>query len=468
MNPLQPNPLKRKLIMAVVIFSGFVSVLNQTLLLIAIPPIMEDFQVEAHQGQWLTTVFMLANGIMIPLTAFLMEKFSDRRLLMTALGIFATGTALGSIAPTFSILLLARIIQGIGAGIMMPLMHTVILTLFPPEKRGTAMGFTGLVIGFAPSIGPTLAGLIIEYFSWRYLFYLILPAALTVLLVAFRLMENVTLRRETHIDIPSLILSTLGWGGLLYAFSMVGNLSWSSPHVLIPLLVGGITLLLFIKRQFNLKVPILEFRVFKSSTYTLATLLTVINFALMVSTQTILSIYTQDVRGIDPFHSGLILLPGGIILGVMSPVTGRIFDRFGGRGLAICGFSSIVLSTIGFINLSMETPVMLVALYYSLLTLGISMIMMPLSAAGINSLPSHLIAHGTAMNNTVRMIGGSIGTAALISIMSSQQANPTVTNPLVAMLEGIHSAFMVSCAVALIGLAISFTLKKKTPQNRAA
>lgn len=468
MNTLQTNPLQRNLIMAVVICSGFVSVLNQTLLLIAIPPIMEDFHIEPHQGQWLTTVFMLANGIMIPLTAFLTEKFSDRRLLMTALSIFATGTFLGSIAPTFSVLLLARIIQGIGAGILMPLMHTVILTLFPPEKRGTAMGFTGLVIGFGPAIGPTVSGLIIGYFSWRYLFYLVLPAALLALLLAFRLMKNVTLKRQNHIDIPSIILSTFGWGGLLYGFSMVGTLSWTSSHVLLPLLVGGVSLILFIRRQFKLDIPILEFRVFKSSVYVLTTLLIAINFAIMVSTQTILSIYAQDVLGITAYQAGLALLPGGIILGVMSPVTGRIFDRFGGRGLAIGGFTSIVLSTIGFTSLSMETSITLIAFYYALLTLGMSMILMPLAAAGVNSLPAHLIAHGTAMNNTVRMIGGSIGTALLISVMSSQAAKSVAADPLIAMLDGIHTSFMVSCFFALIGLGISFTLKKKQPQNMAS
>lgn len=208
--------------------ASFVTILNQTLIIIAIPPIMSDFQIDPSQAQWLTTGFMLTNGILIPITAFLIERFSSKHLLIAALSIFSVGTLIGAIAPSFSILLLARIVQAMGAGIMMPLMQTVMLTLFPPEKRGSAMGLAGLVTGFAPAIGPTLAGLLIVYFSWRSLFYTVLPIAIIVLLLAIFLMKNVTEQKSVKIDRISIIFSTLGWGGLLYGFSIAGTAGWMS------------------------------------------------------------------------------------------------------------------------------------------------------------------------------------------------------------------------------------------------
>lgn len=456
---------QRNVIIVLLISAAFVTVLNQTLFLIAIPPIMEDFYIEPSQGQWLTTAFLLTNGILIPVTAFLIDKFSDRSLLIAAISIFSAGTLLGGIAPSFPVLLAARVIQAAGAGIMMPLMQTVLLTIFPMEKRGSAMGTVGLVIGFAPAIGPTLSGWIVDNYSWRYLFYIVLPIALLVLVAAIRYMKNFTALQNTKLDIPSLILSTLGWGGLLYGFSMAGSVGWISPVVFISLLVGGVTLIFFIRRQLRLEQPILEFRVFKSSVFSLTTFLGTLMFALMVGTQLLLPIYTQDVRGIPAMESGLVLLPGAIIMGVMSPVTGRIFDRFGGRGLAITGFSLIFLAMLFFINLSMETSVLLIALYFACMMTGMSMVMMPLATAGINALPNRLIAHGTAMNNTIRMVGGSIGTALLISIMSNTQVNSSAANPVLAMMDGIHTSFIVSCVLALGGLVISFTLKKRQTEK---
>jgi EmrB/QacA subfamily drug resistance transporter len=453
------------MIIAVLLSAAFVTVLNQTLFLIAIPPIMGDFHIVPSQGQWLTTAFLLTNGILIPVTAFLIDKFSDRKLLITAISIFTAGTLLGAFAPSFPVLLTARIIQAAGAGIMMPLMQTVILTMFPPAKRGSAMGMVGLVIGFAPSIGPTLSGWIVDHYSWRYLFYIVLPIALIVLVAAICLMKNLTLERETKIDFPSLIISSFGWGGLLYGFSLAGSEGWTSPTVLISLLIGAITLVIFIRRQLRLDQPILEFRVFKSSVFSLTTLLTTLIFALMVGTQLLLPLYMQDVRGLPAMESGLVLLPGAFIMGVMSPITGRIFDRFGGRGLTISGFSLILLASILYINLSMETPIGYIALFFAVMMTGMSMLMMPLATAGINALPPHLIAHGTAMNNTIRMVGGSIGTALLISIMSYTQAHSVAANPLSAMMDGIHTSFIVAGFMALIGFIVSFTLKKKSAQN---
>lgn len=466
MQSQQPQTFNRTLIVAILLAGAFVTILNQTLLVVAIFPVMEDLNILESQAQWLTTAFMLMNGILIPITAFFIDRFSTRSLLITAMGIFSIGTLVGAFAPNFPILLVARIIQAGGAGIMMPLMQTIILTIYPPEKRGAAMGTVGLVIGFAPAIGPTLSGFILDQFTWRYLFYIVLPIAVLVMLLFIFFMKNVTTRRETKIDIVSIISSSFGWGGLLYGFSIAGVLGWTSITVILTLFIGASSLLFFIYRQFKLKQPMLEFRVFQSNIFTLTTILSVFVFALMIGTQMLLPIYIQKVRGLSALGAGLSLLPGAIIMGGMSPITGRIFDRAGGRGLAITGFVMVFTASILFTNLQIDTYVPLIAVNFALMMLGTSMIMMPMTTAGINDLPPRLIAHGTAMNNTIRMVGGSIGTAILVSVMSSVSIGGEMAPDEV--MSGMHLSFIVTSAIAFVGLLLSFKLKKKPKPKPAS
>ena len=209
----------RKMIVGILLAATFVALLNQTLLIVALPSVMQEFNIEASLAQWVTTAFMLMSGIMIPITAFLVEKFSSKTLLLISLSIFIIGTVIGAIAVNFEMLLVARITQAIGAGIIMPLMQTVLLIIFPPDQRGAAMGMSGMIIGFAPAIGPTLGGWLIDQFAWRALFYTVIPIAIIVLILSFILMKNVTEQKQVHLDTASVILSSLGWGGLLYGFS---------------------------------------------------------------------------------------------------------------------------------------------------------------------------------------------------------------------------------------------------------
>ncbi|MED1738825.1 MDR family MFS transporter [Bacillus swezeyi] len=461
----EQHTYNRKIIVGLLLAGAFIAILNQTLLVTALPHIMSDLNIDATKGQWLTTAFMLTNGILIPVTAFLIEKFSSRALVITAMSIFAAGTVVGAIAPNFPVLLTARIIQAAGAGIMMPLMQTIFLTIFPVEKRGSAMGMVGLVIAFAPAIGPTLSGWIVDSFTWRYLFYIILPIALIDLVLVIILMKNVTKLRETSVDILSIILSSLGFGGLLYGFSSAGSDGWGSHTVVTSFIIGVIALLFFIIRQMKIERPILEFRVFQSWTFSITTFLSMLVFALMIGTETILPLYTQNARSVTAFDSGLMLLPGAIAMGIMSPIIGRIFDKIGGKGLAIIGFATLLLTTIPFADLKIDTSLTFIVVIYTLRMIGTSMIMMPLTTAGINALPNHLIPHGTAMNNTMRQIGGSIGTAVLISVMSSSAKNASTSSPINAMIHGMNSAFIVAAVLALIGFILSFTLKKK-PQKQ--
>lgn len=459
----------RTVIVGVLLSAAFLTILNQTLLINALPPIMSELDIDASRAQWLTTAFMLTNGVLIPVSAFLIEKFSSRKLLLTALLVFLAGTVIGAVAPNFSVLLVARVVQAGGAGIMMPLMQTVMMTIYPPEKRGSAMGMAGLVIAFAPAIGPTLSGWVLDHFTWRYLFYIVIPIGLVVVLVAYKLMQNVTVQREAKVDTLSIILSSIGWGGLLYGFSMAGSLGWLDPTVIWTLVVAAVSLTIFIRRQLGMERPLLEFRVFRSRAFVVTTTLSVLVFAVMIGSQTLLPIYAQNLRSFSALESGLIMLPGAIVQGVLSPFIGRIFDRIGGKGLSICGFSLIVLSMVLYLNIQLDTSLPFLALVFTIMMIGISMNMMPLMTAGINALPPAQIPHGTAMMNTIRMVGASTGTALLVSLMSGVVARKADSAETVAQLDGIITAFAAAGGLALVGLLMSiFLLKHKKPARQSS
>src|SRR5699024_7284959 len=375
---------------------------NQTTMITAIPPIMKEIDISANTGQWLTTVFMLVNGVMIPVTAFLMERFSTRQLYLSAMGIFSFGTLIAGIAPNFSILLLGRIIQSSGAGIMMPLMQTVFMFIYSLYKRGAAMGLVGLVIQFAPAIGPTISGWLINAYSWRVMFFVILPIALVLIGIAARTMQNVTELTRPKMDITSIILSSFGFGGLLYGFTSAGNFGCGNIITIITLSVGVISLIVFIVRQLRLRHPMLEFRVFKYGMFTLTTGIGMIAFMGLIGIETLLPLYMQNMRDFSAMESGLAILPGALLMGLMSPITGRIFDKIGAKWLAITGLTIMTLTSFPFAMLTTSTSFSYLTIYYAIRMFGLSMVMMPVTTAGLNQLPDRLIAHGTAMNNTMR------------------------------------------------------------------
>ncbi|GGH83298.1 EmrB/QacA subfamily drug resistance transporter [Pullulanibacillus pueri] len=417
------NPIA---IMAVMVAGAFVALLNQTLMNVALPKIMTDLEIGASTGQWLTTAFMLVNGVLIPVTAFLMQRFTTRQLYITAMGLFAAGTLICALAPGFDTLIAGRVVQAAGAGIMMPLLTNTLLTIFPIEKRGSAMGVMGIAMIFAPAVGPTLSGWIVQNYSWRVLFYIILPIAVIDIILSIFVLKNVGKRTFPKIDIISIILSTLGFGGLLYGFSTAGTpgKGWGSVEVIVTLVGGAFFLLLFIWKQMVSKVPMLEFRVFKYWMFTLSTLINVIITMAMFAAMIIVPLYLQDIRGFTPLKSGLLLLPGAILMGIMSPITGKIFDKIGPRWLAVVGLAITVVTTYEFSNLTDSMSYTTLIVLYSARMFGMSMLMMPIMTAGLNALPQKWNAHGTAMVNTIRMISGSIGTAILVTVMT----NHTITH----------------------------------------
>ncbi|WP_053220299.1 DHA2 family efflux MFS transporter permease subunit [Virgibacillus senegalensis] len=447
-------------LMIVLISGAFAAILNQTLLATALPHIMADLDLSANTAQWLQSIFMLVNGIMIPVTAFLIERFTTRNLFFTAMGLFGLGTLICAFAPGFSMLMVGRILQASGAGIIMPLMQTILFLIFPVERRGTAMGMFGLVIAFAPAIGPTLSGWLVENYPWRSLFYVIFPIIVIDLIVSYFILKNVTKQTNPRVDVLSIILSSLGFGGLLYGFSTAGNSGWASFQVVISMIVGAISLYFFIKRQSKLEQPILQFRVFENKMFTITTALGMIVFIAMIGGAVILPLLMQNMLGYTALESGLMLLPGAVLMGIMNPVMGRLFDKFGAKWLAIIGLTDLVVTTFMFSNLTAETTFTYLATVNAVRMLGVAMVMMPVTTAGLNQLPPHLIPHGTAMNNTMRQVAGAVGTALLVTVMTNNVQPENGVNGLV---HGVNVSFIVAGVTAILGLILSFFIKNSRP-----
>ena len=482
MNELQKKPPYAMI--AILFVGAFIAFLNNTLLNVALPTIMVEFDVPASTVQWLTTGYMLVNGILIPASAFFVQRFTNRKLFITAMILFSLGTFLAIIAPEFWVLILARMIQAAGSAMMMPLLMNVMLTAFPIERRGAAMGMFGLVMISAPAIGPTLSGFIIEHYDWRALFEIILPLAIIVLLLAIFKFRNITPNSKAKLDVFSLVLSSIGFGGLLYGFSSAGAKGWDAPLVYGTIIIGILSLIWFVLRQIKLEEPMLDMRIYKYPMFALSSVISIVVSAAMFSGMILTPLYVQSIRGISPMDSGLLMLPGALAMGIMSPITGKLFDKYGARILAMTGLVIMTIGTYMMSNLGMESEYFYIMAIYTVRMFGMSMVMMPIMTNGLNQLPMNLNPHGTAMNNTLQQVSGAIGTAIFLTIMNARMDNvaeklfteatkagivPTTADALAqfkaqlgiqAMLEGINYTFLIATIVTVVALVLALFVKR--------
>ncbi|WP_188498569.1 DHA2 family efflux MFS transporter permease subunit [Pullulanibacillus pueri] len=456
------------------ILGAFFAIFNQTTMTVALPTLMDDFNIQASTGQWLTTGYMLVNGVLIPVTGFLMQRFTTRQLFQSSMFIFLIGTLVSALAPHFSILLIGRLIQAASTGIIMPLLMNVVLSLFPPEKRGTAMGMVGLAIIFAPAIGPTLTGYVLDAFPWQTLFYGMIPFVIIIIICGFIFLKNVSETTPSRIDVMSLILSTIGFGGLLYGFSEAGNEGWSNIEVILSLLIGAITIGLFTWRQLISSHPFLDLKAFKYNMFSLTTIINCVITMVMYADMILLPLYLQNARGFTALEAGVLMLPGALLMGLLSPVVGKLFDRFGAKWLSIIGITIILFTTYSFTNLTDSTSYTFLILLYAGRRVGMALFLMPIQTAGLNQLPSRLNAHGTAISNAARQVAGAIGTSLLVTIMTNRtkthlkeimtlhatsgesQAHMVMD----ASIQGISDAYLTILIVGVISLILSFFIKK--------
>lgn len=468
--------------MIIILFIGaFTAFLNNTLLNIALPTIMVEFEVSPSQVQWVTTSYMLVNGILIPASAFLIQRFTNRSIFLWAMFLFSLGTFIAMISPSFWILVLGRMLQASGSAMMMPLLMNVILIAFPIERRGTAMGFFGLVMFVAPAIGPTLSGWVIEHYTWRTLFGLILPFSILAFIYALFKLKNLTPNRKIQLDVLSIILSSVGFGGLLYGFSSVGDYGWSAISVYSTITIGVIALVVFVLRQMKMEEPMLDFRIYQYPMFALSSVISVTISASMFSGMILTPLYVQTIREFSPIESGLLMLPGAALMGIMSPITGRLFDKYGAKILSIIGLSILVYFTYLLSNLTMEDSYIYLMTVYTVRMFGMSLVMMPVMTNGLNELPMKSNPHGTAMNNTLQQVSGAMGTAVLLTLMTTktskvggdlaiQAANGELTTKYslehLAMLEGVNYSFFISTILGVIALLLALFIKRPIPYEQ--
>lgn len=454
----------------IILLSGaFISFLSNTFLNVALPAIKNDFGISTSAVQWVSTSYMLVSGIIIPTTAYLMQKFSARTLFLTAMSLFLLGTIVAGFSPAFIVLILGRMIQASGSAMLMPLLMNIMISSFPPDKRGTAMGLFSLVMFFAPAIGPTVSGIVVENYSWHVLFYMMIPVLIIVLVVGFWQLPEIQQKREAHIDIMSIILSTIGFGGVLYGLSSAGENGLASSSVLIPLLLGIAGITLYVIRQFKLEFPMLDFRVYKYPMYTIASLIIgAANMALFAG-MILIPIFMQDIQGLSPLDTGLLMLPGALIMGFMSPVSGKLFDMYGPKTMAITGLALAVVTTFFLSRLEIDTSFTYLLTIYMIRALGMTMVNTPVMTNGMNSLPAHLTPHGSSLNSMLNQVSGSIGIALLITVMQTytnitvnKMNSPTEAMINQATLEGINLAFLVGTGFLFLALVASFFLKQSS------
>ena len=450
--------MKRKpvIIVASLIVANFLAQLMQTMLNTALPQMMLDLGIQVNRAQWLITVYLLVSGIVIPVTGFLIGKYSTRTLFFASAGAFTTGTLIAGFSVDFTLILCGRIIQGIGAGLLVPVFLNTIILVFPKEKLGAAMGLASLIVGLAPALGPTISGFVIQNHSWRILFYGVAPIAIANLFVAYYCLENVWDTHKAKLDWRSILYSSLGFGCLLYGFSILSDQGKGIQFARTFLIVGFAVSFLFVKRQFKLAVPLLDFNVFRYPRFTYASIIGVVLFIVMAGVELLLPIYAQNVRGLLPRESGLMLLPGALLMGVSGVVSGKIYDRYGGRYLIRIGFFGIAAVTaLLTIALSLHAPYGLLVGLYALLMTGVGFMMTPITAFAMASLPNSMMNYASPMTTAIRTLGMSMGGALLITLVTITADNSTLSFPF-NMHQGIQAAFSSLALVAASSFLLTF------------
>lgn len=449
------------------LIAAFVGLFNETALNMAIAQLIIDFDSDAPTIQWLTTGYLLTLGVLVPISSILMQRFTTRQLFTASLLFSIIGTLISAVAPSFIVLLIGRIVQAAGTAIILPVMIQVVLLVYPLHKRGAAMGKIGLVIIFAPAISPTVAGYVLSQLTWHYIFWASLPFLIIAFLIGLKYVENASEVRPIKFDVLSIVLSTIGFGGIVYGFSVSGKLgSFIAMEVLISVGVGLFALLIFGYRQFQLEEPMLNLRVFTFRMYSIGVSIIMICMIMVLSTMILLPIYLQNILLLAPVVAGLVLLPGGVINAFVSVGAGNLFDKFGPRVMVPGGLLLAMIGLFAFRTIDVNTSIYFIATFHIIMFIGITLTMMPAQTNGLNELPKDLYPDGTAILNTLQQVAGAVGTAVAITIMSISTTNyvtaneDTTANQLEGSIQGIQNSITFGLIAAVIGFILSLFLKR--------
>ncbi len=461
--------------------AAFVAILNETTMSMAIPHLNEDLGIPPELGQWFTSAFLLTMAVVIPTTGYILQRFTTRQVFLAAMIAFTIGTVVCLVAPGFTVLLIGRIIQAAGTGVMMPLLMTTLMSVVPPSHRGRWMGMVSMVISLAPALGPTLSGAVLDSLHWRWLFGIVLPIAIVALVIGAKWMTNLGETSKAPFDVISVVLATIAFGGIVFGLSQFGSDSSNVPDgQLSPALLGGIvtgvgvlTLGLFIWRQVVLQRDdraLLDLRTFKSRNFTISVATMTIVAVAMFGTLTLLPLYLQNVAGLVAFEAGLVLMPGSIMMGLLGPFMGRVYDAKGPRALLVPGTLLITAALFTYSTVSETTPVWLLIVVQSVMSIGLAMSFTPLFSASLGSLPKKLYSHGSASLNTMQQVGGAIGVAVLIAIYSSilHQGEAAGLGVAAAGAPGARMAFLIAAFISLVPVILAWFVRRPADQAEHA
>lgn len=465
--------------------AAFVAILNETTMGVAIPHLITDLGITALAAQWLTTAFMLTMAVIIPITGFLLRRFTTRIMFVSAMGLFSAGTLIAFLAPGFTVLLVARVVQASGTAIMMPLLMTTLMTVVPAAIRGRMMGRVSIVISLAPAIGPTLAGVILNNFEWRWIFGIVLPIAIVALAVGARWIHNLGETTHAPIDVLSVILSALGFGGLVFGLSQLGAgghgsgaeaaaaSAASTTTLVVSLVAGVIALGLFGWRQVVLQREddaLLDLRVFRSANFSLSIAQMVVMSMAFFGAITVVPLYLQDVVGVDALTTGLVVLPGALAMGLAGPVIGRIYDRRGTTVLLVPGAVITSATLWAYTTFGVQTPVWLVAVAQTVLSIGLALSFTPLFTASLASLEPRFYSYGSAVVGTAQQVAGAAGIALMFGVMAAASSAATAAgaDAISAGAAGTHAAFLTSAILSLPLLIGAFLIRKPADQPMGA
>ncbi|WP_318766146.1 DHA2 family efflux MFS transporter permease subunit [Lactiplantibacillus carotarum] len=450
------------LAMLSLMIGAFVGMFSETSLNIALPSLVKALNVSQGTIQWLVTGYMLVISIVMPLSSLFSRRFSTKKLVLVALGAFIIGAIVSATGSRFGIVLLGRMLQGVGTGIILPLMFAVAMQIFPPTKIGTINGLAALVIMFAPAIGPTLTGFILAKYSWNYIFWLFIPFLVIAFILTLLFVDNVFEREQAPIDALSVIESVIGFGGIVVGASRASDAGWLSMQVIAFLIVGVIGLALYTHRQLHLDKPILNLRVFKNSAFTIGTILVMLDFGLIIASMYLLPIYLQNGMQMAVATTGLIMLPGGIVNAVVSAVSGRLYDNYGAKWLARIGFMISIIGIVILLISGISLPVGIIILGHIVLMIGAPLAMSPAQTYGLSSLAGPESADGSAILNTLEQVVGAVATAiatSLISIGTSAKSGTSGTS------SGVHYGFAFVMVFAIVALLVSFKINSRQHSN---
>lgn len=409
------------LALGVVVIGTFMSILDSSIVNIALPKMMAVFGVSLDEIKWILTSYTLALGAIIPLTGYLQDIFGTKRIYIFALAMFTAGSMLCGLAWSNSSMIVFRVIQAIGGGMIMPVGMSIIYQIFPREKVGLALGFWGIASMAAPTIGPTLGGYIIEKMDWRLIFNINVPIGIIGVILGIILLKGSERKPFKSFDIIGFLSVTIGLVSILYVLGEGSSIDWSNVENPILITLGCFSLILFVINELTHPDPLLDLRIFKMFDFTISQVITSVLTLAMMGGVYVLPLFLQNMRGYTPMESGIIMLPGALVMGVMMPVSGNLLSKVGVKplvipGLTILALSSYELSTAINMNSSKET----VMFINCIRSIGIGLSMMPISTTGMNVIPTHLIGRASALSNAIRQIASAVSVTFMSTLIQSK------------------------------------------------